>query len=208
MVLAAAVTSLAFFIGSVMALPGVAAAQAGPLTDDAHAHVVVDGDTLTDEAQDFLKNYGPDQDAAWTGGDTAGDAAGAAARRQFGKVLIGRLLPLAGRVVPIAAGTITAYEVCSAILHPGCWLFQRDDTDIYGAADGPPATPFLFYYSSWDGTGSPCEFGGPSGACTFSEPMVDVFRVSSRFGGEAAPRSAGVSRGLRERGISRKLRRI
>ena len=169
---------MAFVIGTAVALPGVAAAQAGPLTDDAHAHVVVDGDTLTDEAQDWLKNYGPDQDAAWTAGDTAGDAAGAAARRQFGKILIGRLLPLAGRVVPIAAGTFTAYEACSAILHPGCWLFQRDDTDIYGAADGPPATPFLFYYPSWDGTASPCDFAGASGACTFSEPMVDVFRTA------------------------------
>jgi hypothetical protein len=38
--------------------------------------------------------------------------------------------------------------------------------------------------------------------------LTNVFRVSSRFGGEAAPRSAGVSRGLRGRGISRKLRRI
>jgi hypothetical protein len=38
--------------------------------------------------------------------------------------------------------------------------------------------------------------------------MLSILGVSSRFGGEAAPRSAGVSRGLRGRGISRKLRRI
>ena len=114
----------------------VAAAQAPP---DAYGVVenAAGGQlTLTSEARDLVTDYSDAIRQEWLieAGSSAPSAA-AADEKSFGKKLLGRFLPLAGRVVAPVAGAISIYEVCSSLIEEGCWLFRRDDTDL-GVSDG------------------------------------------------------------------------
>ncbi len=103
--------------------------------------VVVDQQTgsLTSEAQEFLKNYDSTLDKKWidVGSKAVNDNA------VFKTRLVGRFLPFAGRVIPVVAGALTAYEVCSAYVHNGCWLFERNDTDLQPLVPNDPVWQYI-----------------------------------------------------------------
>ena len=84
--------------------------------------VTTDAGDLTAEAQQWIRDYGPAVESEWT---TAGGVQATEDISTFEKAFVGRLIPVASRVVP---GAVTAYEVCSTFIKAGCWLFRRDDS--------------------------------------------------------------------------------
>jgi hypothetical protein len=144
-VLGAAAVLTTFMMFILLGIPTVAHAYRG----ESQTHVVVDPqtNTLTNGAKAFIEDYELETDMRWRAVGRRGlkDAV------EVGKGLLGEALPLAGRAVPIVAGVLTTYELCSAFVHKGCWLFERDDRGVrpgsgviwqHVSSVGPDGLPF------------------------------------------------------------------
>jgi hypothetical protein len=125
----------------------LAAASKASATYESYGVTTQDGQHLTPEAENFAKSYDQAIQEEWfvDGVDAAEDAL--SDEKWWRKGLVGRMLPLAGRVVPIAGGAYGLYEVCSAFLEEGCWVFGRDDTDLDFEDD--LGTPYHAYHVDW-----------------------------------------------------------
>lgn len=130
------------WIASLAVIASLASAStAVAFETDLEAHVVLspDGQSVATQAQEWLRNYPDAIDSEWNlvpsqqPSPTPVAAEAAEDLKTFKAGLTERFLPRVRQVIPIASGAVTAYEVCSAFITPGCWLFSRDDTSIPAA---------------------------------------------------------------------------
>jgi hypothetical protein len=158
----------AWWIVCVAVLASVApAGTAVAYVTDQEAHIVLnaDGQSVSAQAQQWLRNYAPAVDSEWNlvptqqPSPTPVAAQAAEDLKTFKGGLATRFLPRLSQVIPIAGGAVTAYEVCSSFITPGCWLFSRDDTSP------PPAqTPQWHLPYSGAPTAGGC-WGAPGSYC-------------------------------------------
>jgi hypothetical protein len=97
------------------------------------------GDSLTAEAQSYVRNYDPAEDEHWVsrGGSAPADSETAKAG------LMGRLFAPASSILPLTGNATQAYEVCNRAIKPGCWLFERRDENVERGSYG------LQLHSAW-----------------------------------------------------------
>jgi hypothetical protein len=94
--------------------------------NDAVAHVVVtDSGGLTPAAQNWLATL--DSETLERGVE----AVGGPAIRRFKLMLLNSFLPPASEAAPLRFNSVQRIEWCARPLVPGCWYFERDDSDVH-----------------------------------------------------------------------------
>lgn len=121
-------TALAVFALSLGLLAAAEPARAAG--EGAGIVLTPDGQSLTTQAQQWIRDYSPAEDARWRSFSEEDNEA-------WKGGLTGRYLPKLAQVLPIDTGNLAKAEVCSAFVTAGCWLFRRNDGPIAGLQATP-----------------------------------------------------------------------
>jgi hypothetical protein len=145
----------------------------------------------------FLPDYGSGAAGA---GATEAEATGFA---RLG--MASGMLPWIGKVLPFVGGAITAYEICNAVITPGCGIFSKDSEDVpesgewewsyaiqgftvNGSKSGSVVIPsFEWYASKYSSAFNPCEFAGRPAVPSQATLLGSVVNANCFHAGEEHP---------------------
>lgn len=165
-------------VAAALVLPSPAAAVTTSITDPSGEHVLTcssPGDCrVSNEAQDWMRNYGQPAADEWHTGTGANggprppavETVVAEDEAALARGMAGRILPAIGRVLPWVGAGFAAYEVCNAI-SAGCFIFDRSDIAA------PPTTFTIDFFDVSQTLGRFATDGTYTGSCPFATCQLE-----------------------------------